>query len=242
MEPSIYQAPESEVVESSEQLYGSVEKGLAGDYDFSVSEILSEAWGKTKGSKLTIHIGYAIAFAVYIGAIAIMVGATFALGDSALFGILTQVLITAIGTPLMVGLFMLGLKRSVMSPISASEPLQYFHKTLPLLGLSIVATVFIMVGFLLLILPGIYLSFAYMFAGPLCAEKNMGVWDSLETSRKAITHRWFSFFGLFLLLGIINLIASIPLGLGLIWTLPMTSIAMGIAYRNMFGVEPQTQG
>jgi hypothetical protein len=62
----------------------------------------------------------------------------------------------------------------------------------------------------------------------------------MDASRKAITHRWFAVFGLFVLLGLINLVAMIPLGIGLIWFLPLTVIAGGILYRNIFGCEAQT--
>nr|MDA3868631.1 hypothetical protein [Gammaproteobacteria bacterium] len=65
-------------------------------------------------------------------------------------------------------------------------------------------------------------------------------WQALETSRKAITRRWFSVFALFIILSIIVFISAIPLGLGLIWTMPLMIIAFGVLYRNMFGVEAET--
>ncbi|WP_419533208.1 hypothetical protein [Endozoicomonas sp.] len=116
----------------------------------------------------------------------------------------------------------------------------YFNTTLPLLGLYILMTILIVIGFLLLILPGIYLAIAYMLAIPLVVDKKMGIWEALETSRKAVTKRWFSIFGLTLLIMLINAIAMIPLGLGLIWTVPMSTIAFGILYRNIFGCSQQT--
>jgi hypothetical protein len=39
---------------------------------------------------------------------------------------------------------------------------------------------------------------------------------------------------------LINLVGLLPLGLGMIWTLPLSIIAFGIVYRNMFGCEPAT--
>ena len=100
--------------------------------------------------------------------------------------------------------------------------------------------IMVLIGFLLLVIPGIYLMIAYYMAMPLVVEKGMSPWQALETSRKAVTHRWFSVFGFFIVIAIILVVSSIPLGLGLIWTLPMVMIAYGILYRNMFGVEAET--
>ncbi len=67
-------------------------------------------------------------------------------------------------------------------------------------------------------------------------------WQALETSRKAVTKRWFSLFGLYVVLTLITVVAMIPLTLGLIWTVPLFFIATGIVYRNMFSCEEATKG
>jgi uncharacterized membrane protein len=79
---------------------------------------------------------------------------------------------------------------------------------------------------------------AYILAIPLVVERKLSPWQALETSRKAITQHWFKVFGLFLVLGVIVLVSAIPLGIGLVWTLPMAIIAIGVLYRTIFGVLP----
>jgi hypothetical protein len=37
---------------------------------------------------------------------------------------------------------------------------------------------------------------------------------------------------------VIMMISMIPLGIGLIWTVPMFIVAQGILYRTIFGVLP----
>jgi uncharacterized membrane protein len=98
----------------------------------------------------------------------------------------------------------------------------------------------IAIGFVLLIIPGIYLMVSYYLALPLLIEKDLGVWQALETSRKAVSKRWFAIFGLFLLLGLINFATVFTLFIGMIWTVPMSVIAFGILYRNVFGIEAAT--
>jgi uncharacterized membrane protein len=154
--------------------------------------------------------------------------------------LIMQLGLNLIMMPLMVGIMILGIKRSVDAPIKAGFIFGYYSKMIPLLLTMILMYIMIIIGFLLLILPGIYLSVAYYMALPLVAEKDMSPWQALETSRKAITRRWFSVFALFIILSIIVFISAIPLGLGLIWTMPLMIIAFGVLYRNMFGVEAET--
>ena len=68
-------------------------------------------------------------------------------------------------------------------------------------------------------------------------DKGLGPWQAMEASRKAVTHRWFAIFGMLVLLGLLSIAGAIPLFIGLIWILPMYMIALGILYRNIFGVS-----
>jgi uncharacterized membrane protein len=89
-------------------------------------------------------------------------------------------------------------------------------------------------GFFLLVLPGIYLAVAYSFAPYLIVEKNMGVWEALETSRKAITTYWWRYFGLLLIAVLLCIVGTIPLFIGLIWVLPILAIAIGEVFVATF--------
>ncbi len=231
---------ENQTSEPAMEGWGSVEKGLCGNYPLSIGSVLSEAWEKTGGAKWTIHLAMAIYFGIAILLVIAAAIPALIVPEGILLEIFLQLAMIAVTTPLWAGVYMIGLRRSVNAPIRAGQVLDYFNTTLPLLGLYILMTILIVIGFLLLILPGIYLAIAYMLAIPLVVDKKMGIWEALETSRKAVTKRWFSIFGLTLLIMLINAIAMIPLGLGLIWTVPMSTIAFGILYRNIFGCSQQT--
>ncbi len=224
---------------------GSLETGISGQYQFAVGDVLQEAWTRTAGAKLTIilallaYMGVVIVASLIVGFVFGMLG----LGDNpesaggVMSAIVQQLVLMAITLPLGMGLFMLGLKRSVDQPLAVGTIFDYFGKVVPLLLTTLLMYVMLIIGFLLLILPGIYLAVGYYLAMPLVVEKNLGPWQALEASRKAITKRWFAVFGFILLLILINLVAMIPLGIGLIWTLPMSLIAYGILYRTVFGCE-----
>jgi hypothetical protein len=244
----IYSAPNAPLMQAGAiDGYGSVEKALAGNYDFSVGEVLSEAWAKTDGSKWTFQV----AFGIYVGVLFLV------LGIFAIFGVVTgtanaapalaiivelvsQLANYVVITPLMTGIMILGLRRAVGTPIRAGQILNHYGKVVPLFITSLLKFMITMVGFLLLILPGIYFGVSYLFAEMLVVDKGLSPSAAMTTSRKAVGHKWFALFGLTAALFVINMLALIPLTLGLIWTIPMSVIAMGVAYRNIFGCENAT--
>jgi len=213
------------------------------DYDFTIGAALSEAWEKTNGLKGSFWAAGAILFAVILILGVVLGGGSAFLagqGDASsgmLMGLAIQLVIMAVMYPFMAGILMLGIERSVDLPLSYKSVFTYFAYTLPLLGVAVLMSVLVTIGFILLIIPGVYLSLAYMFAVPLVVEKNLGIWEAMETSRKAVTSHWFKLFFLFLIMSIILIISALPFGIGLIWTYPMMVAMMGVMYRDIFGVE-----
>ena len=243
--------PEPEPDSDSTSGYGSLAKGIAGDYTLSIAAVLTEAWLKTAGAKWTVQIaffiytlvavGILLAIGFFLGITALVTGVDSGFdGFSVLPEILAQLVCAAVLGPMSGGLFIIGLRRSVGAPISAGTVMNYFSKIVPITIMVVLMYVLISIGFLVLIVPGIYLSVAYYLALPLVVEKNLGPWAALEASRKAITKRWFTVFGLLLVLTALNAATVFTLFIGMIWTLPMSLIALGIVYRNIFGVEPAT--
>lgn len=239
----VYTPPKAELrdeVEASQ--YGSVERALAGDYQFNIVDVLKEAWEKTKGAKTTLLIAGIIPIIIAVGMSFIF---NFIFKDASgamlvLREVGGQLLISVMTLPMYAGVFMLAVKRSVGAPLHVNEIFQYWHKILPLIGLYVVMYLMIMLGFILLVLPGIYLIFAYSMAIPLMVEKDMGIWQALETSRKTVTKKWFTMFGFFIAYLVAVILGAIALLVGLLWVMPAVLIAYGIVYRNMFGIEEKT--
>lgn len=108
---------------------------------------------------------------------------------------------------------------------------------LQLLLANLLVGIFVAIGTLLLLLPGIYLAVAYMLTVPLIVERKLGFWDAMEASRKIVTKRWFSFFGFGLLLLLMNIVGALLCGLGLLVTVPVTYSAIVAAYENIVGLN-----
>jgi len=232
-----YQTPQSDVQPETRPggSYGSVENALAGNYEIQIGDVVKESWERIKGFKgsalAAILLIYGVAFAggFLIGML---------LPGEGLVSIIAQIAITLILIPMEMGLVMMGIRRSTDQSYSFSMIFNYFGYFIPITLCVALMYILIVIGLVLLIIPGIYLAFAYCFAMPLVVEKNMGVWEALETSRKAVSKKWFSIFGLWIVIILLVLASAIPLGIGLFWTLPMVIVAYAIVYRDIFGIEP----
>ncbi len=212
------------------------------DYDFTIGQVLSEGWQRVSGLKGPFWIAAILVLLITMLAAIVLtgIGSLLGINDTSGLGIVTtlivQLAITAIIYPFMAGIVMMGVRRSVDLPISYHEVFAYFAYVIPLVVAAILMSLLMTLGFILLIIPGIYLAVAYIFTVPLIADKNLGAWEAMETSRSAVTRHWFKVFFTLVIMGLIFMISVIPLGLGLIWTYPMMVSVMGVMYREVFGV------
>ena len=116
-----------------------------------------------------------------------------------------------------------------------------FRRVGVLLQLFVLQSVMLVIGFVLFILPGIYLSVAYILAIPLVFLRGLGPWQALEISRQAVHKRWWTVFFALIAMCVLVSISALPAGLGLIWTIPMFVVLVGVLYYHFFGIveEPE---
>jgi uncharacterized membrane protein len=120
-------------------------------------------------------------------------------------------------------------------PATFSTAFGYLGKV-PLLFVSGLLTMLMTyLGLVVLIIPGLYLGVAYGMTIPLIAFNELGAWQAMEISRQAITHKWFNVFALNLAVVFVVFLSALPLGIGLIWTMPWAMLVLGVLYRRMFG-------
>jgi hypothetical protein len=124
-------------------------------------------------------------------------------------------------------------------PAAVGDAFAGFTKAfLPLVVIGILFTVFVTVGVICLILPGIYLAVAYSFAGILAVDKRLAFWDAMETSRKVITRNWWRVLGLLLLSIPILIVGCLALGVGIFVALPVVTGAIVYAYEDLCNPRP----
>ncbi len=223
-------ADEEAVSQAEDPLLAAIE----GRYSLSIEGVLSEARKLAEGYKFKLNIAAAI-YSLIVIAMALLVGGLGALTDNSIFiAIVGELIYAWITLPVAMGLFAISLDRVAGGEVSNDRLFLFFPQATRLVVTTVLMTLLIFVGYVLLIIPGLYLSVAYLFVLPLLVQRELGMLDALEVSRKAITHRWFTVLGILLVLALINVIGAIPLGIGLIWTIPWTMLAMGVMYQRIF--------
>jgi len=97
-------------------------------------------------------------------------------------------------------------------------------------------------GFLLCILPGIYLAVGYVFVLPLVIDKKMDFWPAMEVSRRVVHHHWWSIFALVIVLAIIAVAGFLACLVGAVITIPVANAALMYVYEDLFGAPTTTIG
>lgn len=244
----IYATPEADLAQDidASRAGGNIDDAVGGNFEVNMLQTLGEAWRGLKGFKLKCLIALllyiAVFFVVAIG-FGILVGIIQATGADqsvgAILSIVFQLVITIMALPMSISVMIMAMRHANGKSVSAGEIFRHYGVVGSLFLAYVLLTIFIIIGMVLLVLPGIYLMFAYIFAMPLIVEKKMGAWHALETSRRASTKVWFRLTGLMLLISLINVLGMITI-IGWIWTVPWTILTLSMVYQKMFGVEAHT--
>ena len=208
------------------------------EYDFDIIEIIKEGFRHLDGVKGTFIAAFMFYLIVAV-VLQILLAMVFPTGTPEVPNLLNQQIVTILAypvlMPLMVGIIMMAINYSRGENIELKSIFNYYHLMGKLALAGILIYVMTIIGFVLLVLPGIYLTIAYVFTLPLIADKGMDVWEAMELSRKTVTKHWFKVFGLLFLLALIFLAGMMTFGIGLIWAVPLMFLTLyGLLYRSIF--------
>lgn len=197
---------------------------IAGGYQFDMGKYISEGWDlfqKNAGA----FIGFTALVVVITGIMALI----------PFIGSVGQMLVVV---PLNAGFFIVARKLHRGEHTEFGDFFKGFDYFGGLVLASLIGGVMIVVGLVLLIIPGIYLAIAYSMVTCMVIFARMDFWPALEASRKVISKNWFSFFGFAIVLGLINLLGVICLGVGILVTIPLTYCAAFSAFNHIVGADP----
>jgi len=200
---------------------------LQKEYSVKIGDYLTRGWELFKR-----NIGGFIAFTLIVIVIQLILSVLNRKGVQV--GSLISLIIAG---PLSAGFLIVAFKLIRNRVTNFEDFFRGFSNFLPLFLVYLLTNILVGIGMIFLIIPGIYLAVAYLFSMAFVVERRLNFWDAMETSRKLITKRWFSFFGLVLLLGLINLVGALLLGLGLLVTIPVSFCTIAAAYDDIVGVS-----
>lgn len=144
----------------------------------------------------------------------------------------------AVSTPLLMGNFIVSAKLLQGQAPEFRDFFTGFQFFVPLLLLSLVAGIFIGIGTVLLIIPGIYLAVAYLFASNLVVDRRLDFWPAMELSRRMVHRHFWPVFGLMALTFVLAFAGLLLFLVGFFVTLAIGTAAIVVAYEDLFGPQP----
>jgi hypothetical protein len=101
------------------------------------------------------------------------------------------------------------------------------------LGAGLLVSIVVVLGMILLIVPGIIFALMFMFASMVIIDRGLGPIEAMKESRRITSgHKW-KLFWFTLVLTLINLAGLLALVVGLLVTVPVSVLAFTRAYREL---------
>jgi hypothetical protein len=184
--------------------------------------------------------------------------------------VLAFMIVSLIVVPLLTGFYMFGVRRARGETIHPKEGFQYYKKIVPLFiaqvlsvgtvwiimyGVSYISIGILAVGYnlhkfaflsivilvaLFFLVAGISLFALFSFVQILVIDQNKSPWQAYKTSVKMALPYLKTLVIADIFFSILNILALIPLGLGLLWTLPFAYITIGVFYREIMARQVKT--
>ena len=210
--------------------------------EFSIKSALNFGWETFKRRPWFFVGATLVIFLLYIAAGALTGTIDYALtGDTKNYSGVGSILDWLIGTLISMGVVAFYLKAHDNPEQVTLSALWHPHPYWSYLAATVLVGLAILLGLLLLIVPGIIFGLMFMFTSFIVIDRALGPIDAMKESKRITSgYRW-RLLGFILLLALINLAGVIALVVGLLITVPVTSIAFANAYRvlsDRAGAQP----
>lgn len=200
---------------------------------FSLDEVLGSSWETFKKSPLKIIGFFLLLFFLTILNAVLFPSLLSGLGDSLLIALILQIESWIVGSLIEIAfiIFTLNLLSTKKTPFRTK--LTDVRLLLKVIAGSLLSTLIILGGFILLIIPGIYFAFRMWLVTYYIVDQGAGPVEAIKKSWKNTKGHFFSLLGLSLVLLLINLFGLLVLVVGLLVTIPVTYIATTWVYKKL---------
>lgn len=200
---------------------------------FSISNAVSYGWKTT-----TKRLGFFVVFVLIIillSAIPSSISATLDSNHNEGMGFIVKIISWVIQLTVSLGIINLVLRIYDKKKTSYSDLFSKFNIIIPYFIASFIYGAIVIVGLILLVVPGIIWAIKFQYFAYFMVDKNLGPIDALKASSKLTEGvRWNLFF-LKLVIILINIVGFICLIVGLFITIPLGMLAEGYVFRKLQG-------
>lgn len=194
---------------------------------FTIPDAISFGW-----SKVRENLGLFVAIAVLAGAVTGL-GQIFFRWPP-----LSAPLSWILGVLVEMGLIRFTLRYHDRGQAEFQDLMPLWERFLEFLGGTILYSLIVLGGTILLIVPGIIWGIQYAFYGYLVIDGKLRAMDALHRSAEITRNHKGHLFLLALALAGINLLGVICLGIGLLVTMPISLMAMAYVFRRLSAAAP----
>jgi uncharacterized membrane protein len=101
------------------------------------------------------------------------------------------------------------------------------------LGVSILMPLTVLGGLILLIIPGIFWAIRFSFAQMIVVDTKMGPVAAMKESYTITKGNFWKLLGFYIVMGLLNLAGLLLFGVGLLLTIPLSTLASIYVYREL---------
>ena len=142
-----------------------------------------------------------------------------------------------LGGPIMASYLHMANLASRDQQIEFSDYFKGFEKTGSLIKLNLLIFLVVLLGFVMLILPGIYFAVSYVFSHFFVWFYDKEPTEAISLSRKVVSGNFGQILLLFLILAGINLLGVMALGVGILLTMPFSFCVVYAAFDDIIGIS-----
>jgi len=177
---------------------------------------IGEAWGIVKND-LGAYVLLAIVFTIISGAVPIILQG-----------------------PMIAGFHIYTMRKLENRPAELADLFKGFNFFVPTLVATILIGLLTALGTLACIIPGLVIAAMYKFTYLFIIDKRMDFWPAMQASHSIVKQDYFGFTMFLLALVGINLLGVLCCIIGIFVTIPITYVAITVAYHELVGFDPAT--
>jgi uncharacterized membrane protein len=166
------------------------------------------------------------------------------LGNYVLLALVFLVLSSAVPVilqgPLIAGFHIFTMKKLMGRHAEFADLFTGFNYFVPTLVASLVIGLFVFAGTLACVIPGLVVAAMYKFTYLFIVDKRMDFWPAMQASHAVVKQDYVGFTLFLVLLALVNILGLLCCIVGIFVSLPVTLVAITLAYKEIVGFEPRT--
>jgi hypothetical protein len=153
------------------------------------------------------------------------------------FAIMSGVIPIILQAPMVIGMHIMLVNKMLTGRLDIGDLFKGFNYFVPSLLATLVMGIFIFIGMLACIIPGLVVGAMYLFTYLFIADRKMEFWPAMQASHAIVKQNYLGYTFFFLTLALLQLAGALLCGVGLLVTIPIYYAAINAAYRDVVGFQ-----